>query len=256
MSMALSICRIRGIRVAIHASWLLLFALVTWSVTVELAPFGRIPAALAGVLYALALFASIVVHEVAHALCARTYGVQTRVITLFAFGGIATLDDEPPTPAAEIAIALAGPLASFVLGGLAFAVSWVLWSLDPGAATPVATAAELLALANLLLGAFNLVPAFPMDGGRVLRAVLWRVSGNRSAATRVAALCGVGFGAALGVAGIVMVATTRDWHFVWYAVLGGFIVRMTWQTHAEARRRSQIERTGASVALRAEAALP
>jgi Zn-dependent protease len=254
--MALSICRIRGIRIAIHASWLLLFALVTWSVAAELAPFGRIPAALAGLLYALALFASIIVHEVAHALCARMYGVQTRVITLFAFGGIATLDDEPPTPAAEIAIALAGPIASFALGGLAFAVSWVLWSLDPGAQTPAATATELLALANLLLGVFNLVPAFPMDGGRVLRAALWRLSGSRPAATRVAALCGVGFGAALGVAGAVMLATRGDWHFIWYAVLGGFIVRMTWQTHADARRLSHVEPTPGSVALRTGVALP
>lgn len=256
MSLSFSVARISGIRVALHASWLLLFALVTWSVAVELGDFGPLAAVLAGFLYALALFASIVAHEFAHALVARRFGVQTRVITLFAFGGIATLDEEPPTPLAEIAIALAGPLVSFALGATIFAVSWVLWTLDPAAGTPVATAVELLALANLLLGAFNLVPAFPMDGGRVVRALLWRASGNRAGATCVAALCGVALGAALGIAGVALLATTRDWHFVWYALLGSFIVRMTWQTYADARRVARSERAVAAPALRPGAVLP
>jgi Zn-dependent protease len=132
----------------------------------------------------LLLFASVLVHEFAHAVIARHFGTRTRVIVLFLFGGVAQIADEPPTPRAEFLVAIAGPLASLGLAATLGALAPLL------GVRPLGTVVQYLAYANLMLGVFNLIPGFPLDGGRVLRALLWRSSRNLERSTRIAARIG------------------------------------------------------------------
>src|SRR5579875_2486397 len=154
---------------------------------------------------ALALFASVLAHELAHALVARRFGVRTEGITLFLLGGVATLAEEPRTPRADAAIALAGPAMSATLAVLAFALQLALDRfLAGGLGSALAVAATYVFLANAVLAAFNLLPAYPMDGGRVLRALLWRArrSRGREGATTIAARVGMAFALLFVTAGV------------------------------------------------------
>ena len=224
---------ISGVRLGVHVSWIAVYLFVAFALSRAL-PMLPLPESLAfGALAALALFASVVVHEFAHALTARRFGIRTSAITLFLFGGVATIDDEAPTPRAEALVALAGPAASIVLGLIAAGALLVTERLVPGrAGTALGLLSAYLAIANGVLAAFNLVPAYPMDGGRVLRAVLWRRGGDRDAATRGAARLGIGFAIALIAAGIALAVVAHNALYGWYAVLGGFVLR---QGRAELR---------------------
>ncbi|MCK5276199.1 MAG: site-2 protease family protein, partial [Alphaproteobacteria bacterium] len=202
--------RILGFQVKLDASWLILAVLVTWSLAA-----GYFPAryeGLSGPTYlwmgvagALGLFASIVFHELSHSLVARRYGMQIRGITLFIFGGVAEMEDEPPTAKAEFLMAIAGPIASAVLS-----VSFNIlgdFGVRMGMAAPVPAVLGYLSFINMLLAAFNLVPAFPLDGGRMLRAVLWGWKGDLRWATRIAANAGASFGFALIAFGLFNIIT-------------------------------------------------
>ncbi|MFN2460193.1 MAG: site-2 protease family protein [Candidatus Velthaea sp.] len=227
--------RLFDIRVGVHVSWIAVYAFMTVTIARAFAEVPREVAYGLGAACALALFASVVVHEFAHALTARRYGLTTRAITLFLFGGVATLDEEPQSPRAEVAIALAGPIASAVLAAAAFAALVPLERFGSGPlAAPLATLVAYLAAANGVLAAFNLIPAFPMDGGRVLRAVLWRRRKDRSSATVTAALAGVVFAAALAGAGLFAVARLHSWEFVWYGFVGVFLLRQGWVQYRDA----------------------
>jgi Zn-dependent protease len=239
-----SLGRLFGIRVGVHSSWLLIYGLVTYSIASSIDGLGRPAATALAAVCALFLFLSVIAHEFAHALVALRFGVRTRGITLFVFGGVATLESEPPTPLAEAVIAIAGPLASVAIAALAFGARELCVSASWPSALAAALAALVftyLAVANAVLALFNLLPAFPMDGGRVLRAVLWKVRRSRALATSIAALLGVGFGVAFGVVGIVMFATTRTWQYAWYVVLSVFLVHMTWTSFVRARRIARLE---------------
>jgi Zn-dependent protease len=182
--------RIRGIPVRIDAGWLLIFGLVTWSLASGYFPHvlpARSAAAywLHGLLAAVLLFGSVFLHELSHALAALDQGVPVGGITLHVFGGVSQLDAEPPTPRAELLIALVGPLTSFAIAGLCLVAD----RLIDGPAAFHAVAGYLVAI-NLVVGIFNLVPGFPLDGGRVLRATLWWWTGRLSVATRIASRCG------------------------------------------------------------------
>jgi Zn-dependent protease/CBS domain-containing protein len=182
--------RIFGIDVGIHASWLLIFALVTWSLAVGYFPsvlpdIGRTEALVLGIVAAILLFGSVLVHELAHSLVARARGLDARSITLFLFGGVSNLGGESKQPATEFLVAVVGPLTSLVLAGLAFGAS-----LAFGAETQPGVVAAYLAMINLLLGLFNLLPGFPLDGGRVLRAIVWNATGSLRRATEVAVRVG------------------------------------------------------------------
>ncbi|MBV8355651.1 MAG: site-2 protease family protein [Candidatus Eremiobacteraeota bacterium] len=231
-----SLGRIFQIRVGFHISWIALFAFTTWAIAASLPHLPAVAAAILGALSASLLFTSVVVHEFAHALIARRFGVQTHGITLFIFGGVATLESEPPTPRAELTIALAGPLAS---GLLALACYGLMLGADSLGDSALAGGCSLLlaylAVANAILAVFNLVPAFPMDGGRVLRALLWMRVRNHRAATAAAALVGVTIAACTVVASLVMLGSTRAWPYAWYATLAGFIAWSGW-THLRAAR--------------------
>lgn len=203
--------RLLGIPIGVNPSWFLLLVLV-----VSLLATQAFPEALHDtppwLLWLLALgggllfFASMVLHELAHSVMARFFGVPVRSITLFVLGAVAQTARETRRPGHEFLIAIAGPVVSILISG----VFMVLWLLTGRGTTPVSLLCEWLWLANFAVGLFNMVPAFPMDGGRVLRSVLWGFSGNYRRATRWAALVGRGF--ALTLVGVgVLVAVQAPW---------------------------------------------
>jgi Zn-dependent protease len=218
--------RILGFQVKLDASWLVLAVLVTWSLTAGYFP-SRYhglsgPAYLwMGVAGALGLFGSIVFHELSHSLVARRYGMRIRGITLFIFGGVAEMEDEPPTAKAEFMMAIAGPIASALLSG-AFHVLGD-FGVRMGIPTPVSAVLGYLVLINMLLAVFNLVPAFPLDGGRMLRAVLWGWKGDLRWATRIAANAGASFGFVLIAFGLFNIVTGNLIGGIWYMLIGFFV---------------------------------
>ena len=215
-----------GFRVGVDLSWFLLAALIVWSLArgyfpaaiEDLPPETALWLAIAG---AIGLFASIIFHEFSHALVARQFGMPVSGITLFLFGGVAHLHDEPPSARAEFFVAIAGPLASYALAGVSYAVSILF---DPGeGSAPLAALFAYLAIVNFALATFNLLPAFPLDGGRVLRAAVWAWTGSLSQATRVGAAFGRGLGAALIVLGIVSTVAGDFVGGLWIALIGFFV---------------------------------
>ncbi|MFQ5526413.1 MAG: site-2 protease family protein [Thermoanaerobaculia bacterium] len=186
-----------GIPIFVDLSWFVVALLISWSLADNVLP-GRMPGLGIGAYWGLGvaatlgLFVSIVLHELAHALVARRFAVPIRGITLFIFGGVAEMKDEPPSARAEFMVAVAGPLASVVVAVSCFGLSAVLAGIGPGA-----TILSFLAGLNLVLVVFNMIPAFPLDGGRVLRSVLWQWRQDLSWATRVTSSIGSGFGIVL-----------------------------------------------------------
>jgi Zn-dependent protease/predicted transcriptional regulator len=174
-----------------------------------------------GVIAALGLFASIVLHELGHATVARRYGLPIRRITLFIFGGVAEMEAEPERPAAEFWVAIAGPIVSFLVG----LVCWLLLQAAAGAGAGVLVVGVLAYLSsiNVILAVFNLVPAFPLDGGRILRAALWHWKGSLRWATRVSSTIGGGFGILLIVLGVYRVLTGDFVGGMWWFLIGLFV---------------------------------
>ncbi|HET6381682.1 MAG TPA: site-2 protease family protein [candidate division Zixibacteria bacterium] len=218
-----SIGTIAGVRIALHPSWLVIAFLVTYSLAVGDLParFPRWEPALhwvvaAGV--AALFFLSVLAHEMSHALVARRFGIRVSDITLFVFGGAAQLEGDARSPRQEALIAVAGPLCSLLIGAMLYGVGAVTSHPQLGALV------AWLAFINLTLGVFNLFPGFPMDGGRLLRALLWRLRGDQFAATRNAAMVGRGFGYLL-IAGGVFLAFQSGGLFsgIWLALIGWFI---------------------------------
>jgi len=216
--------RVSGIEIAIDQSWLLIFFLISMSISAQLAGSHAQAAAAArwvtALLVACAFFASIVLHELGHSLVAQALGVRVRSITLFLFGGVAQLESEPRKPAHEIGVALAGPAVSFALGGFFYALAGT-----AGEATLANGGLAWLGRVNLALAVFNLAPGFPLDGGRVLRGVLWAATGSFARATRIAGASGAGIAALLMLAGVVSLFATHDLvGGLWLVFLGWFLL--------------------------------
>lgn len=200
--------RALGIPIRVHASWFLVFLLLTWTLSTGYLPEelpGLSPArywAMGGVA-ALLLFLSVLLHELGHSYVALRYRIPIERITLFIFGGVAHMRKEAPTPRAEFLIAVAGPIVSFALGAACFGLTALAESIQPPRDVQgVVMLGALLGMVNLQLGLFNLIPGFPLDGGRVLRAGLWAWGKDFYRATRQAAVVGLGFGVLLGVLGL------------------------------------------------------
>ena len=192
MHTALTLGKILGIPIRVHSSWFLVAALVTWSLAGGYFPQEHPGWATAtywfvGVITAVLFFASVLTHELGHSVVALREGVPVRSITLFIFGGVARIGREPPRAGAEFRIAIAGPLTSLGLAG-AFGLLKLALAFNPVLAAPV----TYLGRINLMLALFNLIPGFPLDGGRVLRAVLWGLGGSLRQATRWASAVGQG----------------------------------------------------------------
>ncbi|MBE0596354.1 MAG: site-2 protease family protein [Desulfuromonadales bacterium] len=222
---SLHLFKIFGFAVGVDASWIFIALLVTWSLAVGLFPaqFPDLAPSLywiMGVIGALGLFASIIFHELCHSLVARRYGLPMEGITLFLFGGVAEMREEPADPKTEFLMAGAGPVASIVLG----IVFWLLYAWGDGF-WPLLLGGVIgyLALINWILAAFNLLPAFPLDGGRMLRAALWYWKRDLRWATRQAARIGSGFGILLMTLGAVSIISGGLVGGIWYIIIGLFL---------------------------------
>ncbi|MDG7013290.1 MAG: site-2 protease family protein [Nitrososphaerota archaeon] len=224
--MAIQLGRIAGIPVAVDYSLLVIFALIAWSVGYVLMP-TQYPglagwAYLAiGVLSAFLLFASILVHELAHSVVARSSGLKIRKITLYLLGGVSEIEGEPTSPSVELKVAAAGPLASVALTAV-FALLWLL-SAYLGAPALVSAPLEYTGVVNGAVAVFNLLPAFPMDGGRILRAIVWRRKGDLLASTRTAAAVGRVFAYLIMLGGMFLVVFVDVVLGVWFFIIGWFI---------------------------------
>ncbi|MFP5227494.1 MAG: M50 family metallopeptidase [Acidobacteriota bacterium] len=234
MRSQIALGRIHGIRIGLHYSWFLIALLLFFSLYAGFhrgSPQGSplIWSAWAGAA-TLLFFLSLLLHELSHSLLALRYGLHVREITLFALGGVSQIEGEVPTAASEFRIAIAGPLTSAALGILFLALVHL-----PGLAAVKPLAAMLLWLGyiNLLLAVFNLLPGYPMDGGRVLRAFLWSRSGNLEKATRTAALAGNFLAITFIAAGIIDYFRGGGLGGLWIAFLGWFLLQASREAHME-----------------------
>ncbi len=229
---------IAGFKVQADLSWLLLAALITWTLATGLFPgkVGNLSTVLywiMGLIGAVGIFGSIIFHELCHSLVARRFGMPIEGITLWIFGGVAHMEENPPSPKAEFFMAIAGPLSSFLLAGIFLGLHFL--SGEGGGSgslfasgtsnidSPVQGVVWYLGRINLILAVFNLLPAFPLDGGRVLRAAIWRGIGNIVRATRVASVIGSGFGFLLIGAGILSLFVGSFVGGIWWVLIGLFI---------------------------------
>jgi Zn-dependent protease len=217
-----------GFAVRIDVSWLFILVLVVWSLSAGVFPklygdrgWGRGVFWAMGLIAAFGFFASIVFHEFCHSLVARRMGIPMKGITLFLFGGVAEMGEEPPDARSEFLMAAAGPVSSaaiaagcLVAGYVGVSAGWPEW---------ITGVFLWLGFINALLVAFNLVPGFPLDGGRVLRSVLWHFGGDLRRATRVTSRIGGGFGAALVVLGLVSILAADPVGGLWFIVIGLFL---------------------------------
>jgi Zn-dependent protease/CBS domain-containing protein len=223
--------RLGGVEVRINWSWLVIFALIVWSLADGVFP-SQNPGLSDGVHLAMAIaaallfFASLLLHELAHAWQARREGMEIDGITLWLFGGVSQFKTRFPSAGAEFRIAIAGPLVSLALG-----VGFVLLALA-GLPSAVDGVAAWLGYINLSLGVFNLIPALPLDGGRVLRAALWQARGDLGWATRIATDIGRGFGYLFIALGIAMFIFQGSFSGAWLAFIGWFLLQAA---SAEAR---------------------
>lgn len=218
--------KLLGFEVRIDLSWIVIAVLVTWSLADGLFPYlyPRLVKKVyweMGVAGALGLFASIVFHEFCHSLVARRFGMQMKGITLFIFGGVAEMGDEPPTARAEFLMALAGPASSILLGGVFFGL--YLLGLNAGWPEPLSGVVRYLSWINALLAAFNLLPAFPLDGGRILRSILWGVKQDLQWATRISAGIGSAFAIILIFLGIISILQGNVIGGLWWFLIGLFL---------------------------------
>ncbi|MCE5276742.1 MAG: site-2 protease family protein [Planctomycetaceae bacterium] len=227
LNRSIKLFTILGFTVRIDLSWLVILVLVVWSLGA-----GVFPAQFPGLAWgsylamalaaALGLFASIVIHELCHSLVARAYGLPMKGITLFMLGGVAEMSDEPPTPKAEGLIAAAGPAISLVLG-VVFIVA-AIGAAAVGWPNEVVGVLQWVGLINIILLVFNMIPGFPLDGGRILRAVLWAIKKDLRWATHVASRVGMGFGIVLVGLGILeLLLGGNVIGGVWWIVIGLFV---------------------------------
>ncbi len=241
--------RLFGFTVKIDLSWLLIAVLLTWSLAVGVFPtyVGGLSAWsywLMGAVGALGLFLSVIIHELAHSLVARRFGLPMRSITLFLLGGIAEMGEEPQSPGAEFFMALAGPATSVILGlGL---LGLVMILPDADWPTPVYSVISYLGVINLVLAGFNLLPAFPLDGGRLLRAGLWKGLNDLRRATQIASWIGSAIGLGLIAMGVLFFFRGAFISGIWWFVIGLFVR----QAAASAYRNVLVRRALAGTSLK------
>ena len=239
----LLIARIFGIRVTVDPSWILIFLLMAASLSAGYLP-QQLPGAppvtrwTLGAILAITLFVSVLAHEFSHALVARARRVKVDEVMLFVFGGVAKMRGEPRDASSEFLIAAAGPVLSIVLG---VTILLARGALDGIAPPPVLAGLWWLGMINLVLAVFNLVPGFPLDGGRILRAILWWRMGDFERATIAAARVGQVIAGLLIALGITMTVVTGNMSSLWQALIGWFLWSAASQSIRIARLRDAVE---------------
>lgn len=228
------IARAFGIPVYVHFSWLVIFGLLTWTLATGYFPAAArdLPAPahwVKALVASLLFFLSILLHEMGHSWVALRHGIRIRSITLFIFGGVAQMERDPDDGRTEVRIAIAGPIVSLALAAVFFGVAAL-----PFAGASARAVASYLGLVNFVVAAFNLVPAFPLDGGRVLRGLLWRAQG-KVRATRTAAAAGTFFALLLIALGVMQFLNGNGVGGVWYVLIGWFLKDASAGAYAGAR---------------------
>jgi Zn-dependent protease len=223
MQKSLKFGSVSGIPLQVHVNWFITAALVTWSLAIGYFPqqhpgWDKVDYWLLGTITAMLFFGSVLLHELGHALVALRERVPVKSITLFIFGGVAHIANEPDTPGSEFRIVMAGPLASFLLAGF-----FMIVSLPSFVPPQVASAAGYLSQVNVVLAVFNLIPGFPLDGGRILRAFLWRLRKDFYQATRWAAHTGLFIAILFVVIGIVFIFSGDIMPGLWLAFIGWYL---------------------------------
>ncbi len=232
VSSGLVIGRIRGVAIQVHWSWVLIFALITWSLAQSLYPdfeagWSEEQFWIAGAVSAVLFFASVLIHELSHTFVALHYRMQVPSITLFVFGGVSQIAGEMRSPRQEFLIAIAGPLSSWVLA-IVFALGWVAFR-----SQGVAVIFGYLGWINFALGLFNLLPGFPLDGGRVFRSIVWGRVHDLTRATKIAARVGQAIAWMMIVSGIVSVFWFGLFGGLWYILIGLFLKNASEQAYAQ-----------------------
>jgi Zn-dependent protease/CBS domain-containing protein len=248
MTKEFRIGRVLGIDISIDYTWFIIFFILVAGLSTDWfaqylpnVSFGLrcLIAALTSILF----FASVLLHELSHSVVAARSGLKVSGITLFLFGGVSKLTEEPKSASVELKMAIAGPLSSLVLAAIFLLLSVVL---HPVAGGVFGTVFRWLGIMNGFLAAFNLLPGFPLDGGRVLRAGLWQWSGNLSDATRVASTFGQGLGIMMIVGGVLMYFRGGGFTSLWFAFIGWFLTQAAHSSYQQMVLRDAL--TGVPVA--------
>lgn len=217
-----------GISLRLHYSWFFIFALVTWILAGTYFPstyptWSLSARIAAGLITSVLFFGSVLVHELMHSIVSQRQGIRVQSITLFFLGGVSQITSEPKQPGDEFRMAIVGPLSSLVIGGILLGVYYQWHTVDTFAVQFITAIAYWLGYINLLLGIFNLIPGFPLDGGRVLRSLIWWRSSNLTSATRIASNVGRAVGFVFIFVGIYFIFTGNWLNGIWLALIGWFL---------------------------------
>ena len=231
---SLRIGKIFGIDIYIHISWVVIIVLLTWSLAVGWFPvlyhgFSAITYWILGFIAAILLFVSVLLHELAHSVVARARGLPVKNITLFIFGGVSNIEKEPGSPGIEFQVAVVGPLTSLLIGALALALLYLLGQNT----SALAAILWYLGFANILLGIFNLIPGFPLDGGRVLRSIVWKINGNLRRATRIVTVVGQIIAYLFILVGIWLFFVGNFIDGLWFGFIGWFLLSSAQSANSE-----------------------
>lgn len=219
----ISLGRVLGIPIRLDFSWFLIFALVAWTLAVSYFPgefknWSTVQYWAVGIVTAIMFFASVILHELGHSAVAQRYKIPVSSISLFVFGGVSQIETEPPSAKAEFFMAIVGPLVSFALAGI-FGLLGLAFASSP----PVLALVKYLAYINVALGAFNLIPGFPLDGGRVFRSIVWSATHSLRRATVIAANLGRFIGFLFILFGVYQVITGNWINGLWISFIGWFL---------------------------------
>lgn len=233
--------KIAGIEIGIHYTWLFAFVLITWSLAAGFFPqnfpdWSTTAYWITGIGASILLFISVLAHELAHSIVGRRRGMEINSITLFIFGGASNLESEPEEPWDEFTMTIVGPITSVIIA----VIAWLLYQAIPNQSSPVAATMFYIAIINGLLAGFNLLPGFPLDGGRVLRSVLWKTTGNLKQATNIAATVGQVFGFILIALGILQFLAGNFLGGLWISFIGWFLNGAAESSRGEANLREHL----------------
>ncbi|MFC2047383.1 site-2 protease family protein [Chloroflexota bacterium] len=249
MGSAFSLGKVFGIQFRLHYTWFIIFVLISISLSWQYLPFTYPDWNLwtywtTGIVTSLLFFASVVAHELAHSLVGRANSIPIKSITLFIFGGVSHMTKEATHPGAEFKMAVAGPACSLVIGGVFFLVQLLI----RGISEPTAAMAFWLAQINVMLAIFNLIPGFPLDGGRVFRSILWRFTGQYMKSTRIATRVGRGVGYLFILGGILIIFLLNDAWFsgLWLALIGWFLENAASASYRQAKWQGALQSFTAS----------
>ena len=237
MRSSIRLGRLFGIEVGLHYSWFLIALLITMSLTAQFhqnhSGWSDGVVWATSLMTALLFFAALLAHEMSHALVARSHGLKTREITLFALGGVAQIEKEPEDPKTEFWVGIVGPISSALIGAICLGLCWLAgWRMGQTPETPLLSMLVWLGYINLTLAAFNLIPGFPLDGGRILRALIWWKNGDAVRSTKLAARTGQFVALLFICLGIFRFFAGEGFGGLWIAFIGWFLMQAAGASYA------------------------